>query len=99
MTTGKGARKILGKAFVDNNNEVSEDVAADLIVRAEQKIKEIEEERAADEKLAAAKNIVKDLNSSYTSAIKYEKAKIQYLLEKIAEIQGGEVNPSSGANA
>lgn len=99
MASGKTARKVLGKSFVDNNDAVSEDVAADLIVKAEQKIKEIEEERSADEKLAAAKNIVKDLNGSYTSAIKYEKAKIQYLLEKIQEIQGGKVNPSSGANA
>ena len=99
MATGKNARKVLGNAFVENNEDVNEDVAAELIVRAEQKIKEIEEERAADERLAAARNIVKDLNGSYTSAIKYEKAKINFLLDKIAEIQGGEVNPSSGANA
>lgn len=98
MSSSKGARKVLGNAFVENNDKVNEDVAAELIVRAEQKIKEIEEERAADEKLVAAKNIVKDLNGSYTSAIKYEKAKINFLLEKIAEIQSGEVNPSSGAN-
>ena len=88
MTTVKGARKVLSKSFVDNNESVNEDVAGELIVKAEQKIKEIEEERAADEKLVAARNIVKDLNGSYTSAIKYEKAKIQYLLEKIAEIEG-----------
>lgn len=99
MSIVKGARKILGNAFVENNDNVNEDVAAELIVKAEQKMKEIEEEREADERLAAAKNIVKDLNGSYTSAIKYERAKINYLLEKIAEIQGGEVNPSSGANA
>jgi phage terminase Nu1 subunit (DNA packaging protein) len=67
-------------------------------VQAEQKIKEIEEERSADEKLAAAKQIVKDINSAYTSAIKYERAKINFLLEKIAEIQGGDVNPSSAVN-
>lgn len=99
MASSKGARKILGNAFVENNDAVNEDVAAELIVKAEQKIKEIEEEQAADEKLAAAKNIVKDLNASYTSAKKYERAKINYLLEKIAEIQDGDVNPSSGANA
>lgn len=98
MASSKGASKILGKSFVDNNENVNEDVAAELIVKAEQKIKEIEDERSSDEKLAAAKNIVKDLNGSYTSAIKYEKAKINYLLEKINEIQNGEVNPSSGAN-
>ena len=59
------------------------------------KIKEIEEERAADEKLSAAKQIVKDMNSAYTSAIKYEKAKISFLLEKTQEIQDGTVNPTS----
>lgn len=99
MATKSSVRKTLSKAFLDNHESVSEDVAADLIVKAEQKIRLIEEERSADEQLAAAKNIVKDLGAGYTSAIKYEKAKIQFLLEKIAEIQSGEVNPSSGANA
>lgn len=93
------ARKVLSKAFIDNHETVNEDVAGELIVKAEQKIREIEEERAADEKLTAARNIVKDLSAGYSSAIKYERAKIQYLLEKIGEIQSGEVNPSSGANA
>ena len=95
MSESKG----LDKSFVDNNEDISEDVAGELIVKSTQKIREMEQERDADEKLAAAKQIVKDLNSAYTSAIKYEKAKINFLLEKIAEIQGGEVNPSSGANS
>lgn len=94
----KSVKKTLSQSFVDNHENVSEDVAADLIVKAEQKIREIKEERAADDKLAAAKQIVKDLNSAYTSAVKYEEAKIQFLLEKIQEIQSGDVNPSSGAN-
>ncbi len=91
--------KALDQSFVDNAENISEDVAGELIVRSTQKIKEIEEERDADEKLAAAKQIVKDINSAYTSAIKYERAKINFLLEKINEIQSGEVNPSSGANS
>jgi glucose-6-phosphate-specific signal transduction histidine kinase len=90
--------KVLSKSFVENNENVSEDVAGELIVKAEQKIKAIKEEKAADEKLKAAKEIVKDLNTAYNSAIRYEQAKIDFLLEKIAEIQSGEVNPSSGAN-
>jgi hypothetical protein len=97
--TDKTAKKTLSKSFVDNNENIDEDSAGALIVQAEQKIKEIDEERAADEKLAAAKQIVKDINSAYTSAIKYERAKIQFLLEKISEIQSGDVNPSSGAQA
>jgi hypothetical protein len=92
-------KKVLSKSFVDNHERVTEDVAGELIVKAEQKIKEIREERQADTKLSAAKEIVKDLSSAYNSAIRYEQAKIDFLLEKIAEIQSGEVNPSSGANA
>jgi hypothetical protein len=92
-------KKTLSKSFVDNHEDISEDAAGELIVSSTQKIKEIEQEREADEKLAAARQIVKDISSAYTSAIKYEKAKINFLLEKIEEIQGGEVNPSSGANS
>jgi hypothetical protein len=99
MSNLESVKKVLSKSFVDNHENVTEDVAADLIVRAEQKVKGIKEERAADEKLAQAKQIVKDLNSAYTSAIKYEQAKIDFLLEKIEEIQSGDVNPDSGANA
>ena len=92
-------KKVLSKSFMDNHETVAEDVAGELIVKAEQKIKEIKEEKAADSKLEAARGIVKDLNSAYNSAIRYEEAKIDFLLEKIEEIQSGEVNPSSGANA
>lgn len=93
------ASKVLSDSFVENNEDVSEDVAGSLIVKAEQKIREIEDERAADERLATARQIVKDLNGAYTATVKYERAKIQFLLEKINEIQSGDVNPSSGANA
>ncbi len=92
-------KKALNKSFIDNNENVNEDFAGEQIVKANQKIKEIEAERDADEKLAAGKQIVKDINSAYTSAIKYERAKINFFLEKIEEIQNGEVNPSSGANS
>jgi hypothetical protein len=94
----ESARKVLSKSFVDNHESVTEDVAADLVVKAEQKIKAIKEEQAADEKLAAARQIVKDLNGAYTSAIKYEQAKVSFLIEKIEEIQSGNVNPDSSAN-
>jgi hypothetical protein len=91
-------KKVLSKSFLDNHENVTEDVAADLIVKAEMKVKEIKEERQADGKLEQAKQIVKDLNGAYTSAIKYEQAKIDFLLEKIVEIQSGAVNPGSGNN-
>lgn len=91
-------KKTLSKSFVDNHEDINEDAAGSMIVDSTKKIREIEQEREADEKLTAAKQIVKDINSAYTSAIKYERAKINFLLEKISEIEGGEVNPSSGAN-
>jgi hypothetical protein len=99
MSNISTVKKVLSKSFVDNHENVTEDVAADLIVKAEMKVKEIKVERAADGKLEQARQIVKDLNGAYTSAIKYEQAKIDFLLEKIQEIQSGDVNPSSGANS
>ncbi len=90
-------KKALSKSFVDNNEDVNEDFAGEQIVAANQKIREIEQERDADEKLVAAKQIVKDINSAYTSAIKYERAKINFFLEKIEEIQDGEVNPTGNS--
>jgi hypothetical protein len=89
--------KKLSNAFMDNNADVSEDFAEQQIVVATKKIKEIEEERSADEKLAAARQIVKDINSAYSSAIKYEKAKISFFLEKISQIQDGSINPTGNS--
>jgi hypothetical protein len=87
------------QTFVDNHEDISEDVAAGLVVKAEQKIDEIEELRSADDKLATARQIVKDLNGAYTASVKYERAKIRFLLEKINEIQSGDLNPSSAVSA
>lgn len=87
------AKKLLNQAFIDNVNEVSEDDAANLIVKAEQQIRGLRNEMANDENLSAAQQVVKDLKGAYTSAIQYEEAKIQYLLEKIEEIQDGSINP------
>ena len=92
-------KKTLSKSFVDNHEDINEDTAVQLVVQAEQKIREIEEEKSADQQLATAKQIVKDINSAYTNAIRYERAKISFLLEKINEIQDGDVNPSSSINA
>jgi hypothetical protein len=95
MSSTDSLKKVLSKSFVDNHENINEDTANNLIVQAEKKIKEIQEEKAADEKLMTAKQIVKDINSAYNSAIKYERAKISFLLEKISEIENNEVNPTS----
>jgi hypothetical protein len=86
------AKKILGNTFVDDNNKINEDEAAHLIVKASQVIKELQEEMEQHEELQAAIQVVKDFKSGYSDAIKYEQAKIRYLLEKIKEIQDGPVN-------
>ena len=88
----------LSQSFVENAKDLNEDEAVQLLVESEQKIKLIKEEQAADEKLNAAKSIAKELNAGYSSALKYEKAKIQFLLDRIQEIQSGSINPHSGAN-
>ncbi len=89
------ASSILSKVFVESHAEINQDHAEHLIAKSELKIKGLKEERAADEKLMAAKQIVKDLNDGYNSAIKYEKAKIDFLLGKIEEIESDFVNPTS----
>jgi hypothetical protein len=92
LDVGK-AKKVLGSTYVDDHNEINEDKAAELIVKAEQNIKSLEEEKSQDEQLSAAVQIKKDLESGYNNAVKYERAKIHYLLSKIEEIQEGDVNP------
>ena len=94
ITLGK-AKKVLSKSCMENNANISVDQAADMVVRSEIKIRELIEERNNDDKLTAAKQIVKDLSAGYKSAISYEEAKISFLLEKIAEIESGDVNPDS----
>lgn len=88
----------LSKSFVENAEDLNEDQATQLLIESEKKIKLIKEQRAADPKLKAAKDIAKELGAGYTSALNYEKSKISFLLDKIEEIQNGQVNPTSGAN-
>lgn len=88
------ARKILSESFLKDNEDINEDKAMELIVKAEMQIKDLEEQRDADDQLNAAKQITKDLSSGYSSAMRYEKAKIQYLIARIREIQDG-VNPNA----
>jgi len=83
----------LSSAFMENCKDIAVDEASDLVVRCEQKIKEIELTRKEDAQLNAAKQIVKDLSIGYSSAIKNEKAKIKFLLDKIEEIESSDLDP------
>lgn len=89
-------KKTLSKAFVDNHQNIAEDEAMELIYECEKTVKDLEEDRASNDRLNAAKQIVKDLEKGYSSAVNYERAKIDFLVEKIREIRGNEVNPTSG---
>lgn len=92
------AKKVLSKSFMENHEDINEDDAKDLIAKSLKKIRDLKEEMSQNEQLQAAKQIVKDLESGYKSTVKYEEAKITFLLEKVDEIENGEVNPESGAN-
>jgi hypothetical protein len=94
VSLGK-AKSVLSKTWVDNVANLNEDEYAAMVVKAEQKIKALKEEMDNDEKLKAARQIAKDLSTGYSSVITMEKAKIRFLLEKIQEIQDGEVNPTA----
>ena len=79
--------KVLTESWVNNNRGLSEADAEKNLVNAEFDIKQMIYERENHEQLNAAKEIVKDLNSGFSSAIKYEKAKIEFLLEQIEGIR------------
>lgn len=89
------AKKVLDQAFLDNVSEISEDEASALIVRSAQKMRDLKFEMDNDEDLLAATQVLKDMKGGYTSVLKYEAAKVQHLLEKIDEIQEGDVNPEA----
>lgn len=83
------ARKILSETFVDDCSDLSKDRLQELVIEAEIKIKDLVEEKENDDQLNAAKAVVKDLSTGYNSALKYEKAKIQFLIDKLQDEDEG----------
>jgi len=79
--------KVLTESYVASKVDLSEEEAEKDLITAEFAIKELLHEKENDQQLTAAKEIVKDLNAGYSSAVKYEKAKIEFLLEKIENIR------------
>jgi len=95
MSTDLGkVKSVLSETFVKDNKDITEDRAMELVVKATIAIKDLDEEKENDDSLNAAKSVVKDLSAGYSSARKYEQAKIKYLIAKIQEIQEG-VNPTA----
>ena len=78
---------VLSESLLKDNEDITEDGAMELVVKSEITIKDLEEEKDMDDSLNAAKSVVKDLSTGYSSAIKYEKAKIKFLIAKIEELQ------------
>lgn len=75
--------KILSETFVSNNINLSEEEAKTKLIDAQFQAKSILNDKEDDSQLNAAKEIVKDLNAGYNSALAVEKAKIEFLLEVI----------------
>lgn len=75
--------KVLSDSFVSNNKDISEEEAKNRLIQSQFAIKQINYEKESDDQLNAAKEIVKELNAGYNSAVKHEKAKIEFLLEVI----------------
>lgn len=75
--------KLLSDTFVSNNLNLSEDEAKSAIIDSQFQIKSLLSDKEEDDQLNAAKEIVKDLNAGYSSALAHEKAKIEFLLEII----------------
>ena len=75
--------KVLTESWVSNRKNLSEQEAEKELVTAEFEIKQLLHDKESNAQLQAAKEIVKDLGSGFSSAVKYEKAKIEFLLEHI----------------
>jgi hypothetical protein len=81
--------KILTESYVSNRKNLTEEEAEKELVQAEFEIKNLVHEKDNNQQLEAAREIVKDLVSGFGSALKYEKAKIDFLLEQIENIRIG----------
>ena len=81
-------KKIIAKlptGFVEEAAGLDGDALRAAIVRAEERIRETEREQGQDEKLAGAREIVKDLAGAYNDAKRAQRAKIAYALHLLEE--------------
>lgn len=72
--------KKLPTGWMDETQSVDTKDLKKIIVDCEGNIYTIQKEKAVDEKLNAAKSIIKDLNGPYNEAKGVQSAKIQYCL-------------------
>jgi len=83
--TNKKYKKTLTDTYVSDRISITEDEAVKEITDSEFTIRQLLSDKSEDQELESAKIIAKDLNAGYTSAVNYEKAKIEFLLEKVEE--------------
>lgn len=91
--------KIIAKlpsGFVDEAAGMNGDQLRAEIIKAETSLREVDIAQKADEKLAGARDIVKDIVGGYNDAKKAQRAKIAYtlhVLEERGELGTGEFAP------
>lgn len=75
----KWAKK-LPTGFQDEASTLNEEGLKKIVVESEKNLYTIDKEKAADSKLTAAKELVKDLSSAYRDATGAQNAKIKYVM-------------------
>jgi len=70
----------LSESIKDNVGSMSEDEIKNRIIEVEKAISQFEQDMEKDEKLAAAKQIVKELKEAYTIPIKEHQIMIKFLV-------------------
>lgn len=81
-------KKIIAKlptGFVEDAAGMDGDALRAAIVRAEELVRETEREQGQDEKLAGAREIVRDIMGGYNDAKRAQRAKIAYALHLLEE--------------
>lgn len=81
-------KKIIAKlptGFVEEAAGMDGDALRAAIVRAEELVRETEREQGQDEKLAGAREIVRDIMGGYNDAKRAQRAKIAYALHLLEE--------------
>lgn len=83
MSKEKKWEKVLSETYVSANLDLTEAEATAKLIEAQFAIKQIEHEKDEDTQLSAAKEIAKELGAGYSAATKHERAKVEFLLERI----------------
>lgn len=82
------AKQLLSESYVSEMESLSREQLANALVDCEKQLAYVKERFDADEKLTAAKEVVKDLSEGYRAALKYESAKIKAIIDRIKELDG-----------